>query len=773
MEFSFSDLLNIRDLKSFFDSFFNATNINCKLIDKNGDVLLDSGSRDICSKFHQSNPLTLTNCKETKARILQDLKDGKEYSCVRCANGLVSAGVPIKIQGQYSAALYFGQYFSEAHDYDFFTKQCEKYGFDKEDYIKSTHTVPVISKSKLQSMIDLMTRLCSVMGRIGYDALQELQWNNRLNANYQELEATYEELVATEEELRAQFEELQQSKQRLQQSEERYKLALLGSHDGIWDWDIVNDSYYYSEKWANMLGYTKNTLPLYGSWKELIHPSDIKLFENEIDNYVQHKTDRYKCEYRLKKKDGTYIWVSDVGAATWNDYGIPVRMVGSHTDITEEKNWSEKIHKMAYYDSLTGLPNKFTLYQTLNNLCQQNDEFSVIFMDLDNFKSVNDILSHTCGDNLLRKLSFELSSLAGDNCTIYRWGGDEFIFILKDIKDDITLSTFLDKLVRLMNNSFTVEDNEILVSASIGACLFPRDSRSAEDLIKNSDTAMYQAKKLGKNTYQIYSPEFSIQVLEQLTLERELRLALKNDEFKVYYQPRMDVKSNTLVGMEALLRWIKSDGTIVSPLKFIPTAEETGLIIPIGEFVIRESCNQVKKWLDKGYNDLIVSINLSAKQIEDKNLLQVIKSSISKTGINASNIELEITESVAIKDMNQTIALLKELKEMGVNVLLDDFGTGYSSLNFLRLLPVTTIKIDKSFMDKVNEESPERTIVRSLISLAHDIRMRVIAEGIETPSQLSFLKDNSCDEAQGFFFSKPIPPSEFEELLEIAYNSGI
>ena len=771
MEYKFSDLLNIRELHSFFDSFFNATNINCKILDINGDVLLDCGSRDICSKFHQNNLSTYKKCKEAKMKIINDLKDGNEYSCVKCANGLTSVGVPIKIQGKHFAILYFGQYHLETPDYNFFIDQSEKHSFPREDYIKCVELAPVISEEKLNSIIELMLRLCSVIGKVGYDTLQELHWNIRLDANYQQLEATYEELVATEEELRAQFDELQQSKQRLKRSEERYKLALLGSHDGIWDWDIINNSYYYSEKWANMLGYTKSDLPLKGSWRELIHPSDLAIFDNEINTYIKSESERYKCEYRLRKKDGNYIWVSDVGAATWSEDGIPVRMVGSHTDITEQKNLSEKIQRMAYYDSLTELPNKFTLYQDLKTLCKGEERFSVIFMDLDNFKSVNDMLSHSSGDSLLKNLSFDLSALVGDSCSIYRWGGDEFIFILKNVEDDIQLSAFLDNLVKFTNKSYNVDGNEIYVSASIGACMFPRDSRIPEDLIKHSDTAMYHSKSLGKNTYQIYSPDFSQKVLEQISLARDLRKALKNNEFRVYYQPRMDVKTNSLVGMEALLRWIKTDGTIISPLKFIPAAEETGLIIPIGEFVIKASCKQLKQWKDKGYSNLTVSINLSPKQIDDKNLLNVIKTSVEENEINPSNIELEITESAAIKDMNQTIALLKELKLMGINVLLDDFGTGYSSLNFLRLLPVTTIKIDKSFMDKVEEDSPEKTIVRSLISLAHDIRMKVIAEGIETPSQLSFLKDNLCDEAQGFYFSRPIPPLEFEELLANTFKA--
>lgn len=766
MDYNFTELIDIKTFQSFFDSFFKATGINCSILDIHGRVLFESGSRDICSKFYQSNPETLNICTNNKTCLVDKIKSGAEYACISCPNGLTSVGIPISINGDLYAVLYFGQFLLEAPSESFFRSIISTFGFDEAEYLKALESVSIIPKDRLNHIIKLLILICNIIGKLCLDALQEFQWDKRLKDNYQELESTYEELLATEEELRIQFTELQLSQDRLRESEERYRLALLGSHDGIWDWDIANNTYYYSDKWANMLGYTTDTLPLNNSsWRALIHPDDVVIYDREISAYINKASGKYKCEYRMRSNDGTYIWISDVGAATWNQDNFPIRMVGSHTDITDQKNTLEEVHRLAYYDSLTGFPNKYSLYQYLNQLCQSSDEFAVVFMDLDNFKSVNDILSHTFGDNLLKNLSFELSGFINESCSIYRWGGDEFVFVVKNIGTNIELSAFLDKLVGVLNSPFSVDDNELFVTASIGACLYPRDSQIPEELVKHSDTSMYQAKESGKNNYQIYSPDFYAKALEQLTLERELRQALKNNEFQVYYQPRMDIKTNNLVGMEALLRWVKSDGTIVSPLKFIPKAEETGLIVPIGEFVLREACRQLKAWEDKGYTNLTVSINLSPKQIEDKELLNAIKEILKDTQIHPCRIELEITESAAIKDMNQTIALLKELKQMGINVLLDDFGTGYSSLNFLRLLPVTTIKIDKSFIDKVEEDTTEKTIVKSLISLAHDIRMRVIAEGIETPSQLYFLKDHYCDEAQGFYFSKPIPAPDFERLL--------
>ncbi len=729
MKYTLTELYETKNLQSFFDSLFDATSISCKIIANNGTILVESGLQDIWNIFQKFN---------IENKILADLQAGKEYSYVKCDEQLILAGVPIKIEEKNIASLCFGQFLPIGNSTETFSK--------------------------------FMVNISALIGKLGFDALQEHHLNSKISSNFQELEATYEELVATEEQLRIQFEELQQSKARLKQSEERYKLALLGSHDGIWDWDIVNNSYYYSEKWANMLGYTKKSLPLVNrSWKEFIHPMDLELFEKVVKDYISKKSDRYKCEYRIKRKDNSYIWVSDVGAATWDDNGKPIRMVGSHTDITEQKKALEQIHRLAYNDDLTKLPNKFALQEQINKLCSNNNKFAVIFIGLDNFKSINDLFSYTIGDSVLKKLSFDLSPLTeNDNCFFYRWAGDEFVLLLKDVDKEADLINYLDNLARLINKTMTIGENEIYISASVGACLYPRDGKSLEDLIKNSNAAKYHAKKSGKNMYKVYSPDLSVKVMEQITLERELRLALKRNEFQVYYQPRIDIKNNKIVGAEALLRWVKADGTIISPLKFIPKAEETGLIVPIGEFVIKSSCQQLKLWIDKGYSDLVISINLSVKQIEDSNLMNTISSVIKETGISPSNIEFEITESAAIKDLNETLKLLKALKEMGIKVLLDDFGTGYSSLNFLRLLPVTTIKIDKSFIDKVLEESMERTIVQSLISLAHSIKMSVIAEGIEEFSQLSFLQENLCDEAQGYYFSRPVPAEQFEKLLQDA-----
>ncbi|MDT8719564.1 EAL domain-containing protein [Clostridium sp. 19966] len=765
MNLKIYNFINSNDLNVFLNKFNDFCGINCMLIDLNGDILIERDIKNAC--WHSSiDTADCKSCFKHSKEFISQLKPGDKFICSQCSMGLTAVYIPIYAKNDLLAYLYCGEFsVSPSNNQDTDTEAAAIYNSD------NINSVYNISSNRLKCIIDFMVLLAKSIETFISSELENMQLNEELMSNYEKLESTYEELLAAEDELKVQFAELQDNKNFLEQSEERYKLALNSSHDGIWDWDITNNNFYYSERWANMLGYTKHTLPLKNtSWRSLIHPEDLEIFDININNYISKISDKYKCEYRIKKSDETYIWISDAGSASWDSSGHPVRIVGCHTDITEQKNLSEKVNKLAYLDTLTELPNMHSLYTDLNELCSNKLDFSVVFLDIDNFKSINDTLSHSFGDKLLKKLCFTFSSLNEDNSSLYRWGGDEFIYVLRYINNETLLSEFMEKIVKSLSSPIIIDEVEIYVTASIGGCIYPAHGNTSEDLIKNSDTAMFRAKSLGKNNYQIYNENFSLNVIEQANLDRDLRIALKNNEFQVYYQPRVNVESNHLVGMEALIRWVKPDGSIISPLKFIPKAEETGLIIPIGHFVLKETCRQMKEWIYKGYDNITVSVNLSAKQIEDPNLINTIKSCIEEASVPYSCIELEITESAAIKDMNQTISLLKELKAIGINVLLDDFGTGYSSLNFLRLLPVTTIKIDKSFIDKVEEETAEKTIVSSIISLAHDIRLRVIAEGIENLSQLDFLQKNSCDEAQGYYFSKPVPAEIFEKLLENRNN---
>ncbi|KOA18909.1 phytochrome-like protein cph2 [Clostridium homopropionicum DSM 5847] len=553
----------------------------------------------------------------------------------------------------------------------------------------------------------------------------------------------------------------------LKNSEERYRLALLGANDGIWDWDIKKGEYHNSKKFMTLLDYpTEDTIFLNNSWQNLIYYKDLEKVQWALDLYLKQQTPKYKCEYRIKKKDGSFIWILDTGVAIWDENGIPIRMAGSHTDITKRKMWEEHINKLAFYDTITDLPNRSSLNIELKKLMLEEDKFSLVFIDIDNFKSINEAHGHSFGDELLKKVTERFKVFLNNSHKLYRWSGDEFIFLITNINSLKDIQEFIINIRKLLNTSIFIRGNELYITVSIGASIFPDDSKTPEELIQNADIAMHYAKSIRKNNYKIYNKQIYIQNLSKLTLEQDLQDAVKNKHFKIAYQPQYDIKTESINGMEALVRWVTPDNRVISPADFIPIAEETGLIIPISEYVFEKACIQNKLWQDKGYRPIKIAVNLSAKQFESKNLVRKIIKILKKTNLSPKYLELEVTESMSMKNPHRTSQLLASMRKLGISVALDDFGTGYSSLNYLKMFPVNKIKIDKSFIDKVTENSKESHITKSLIALAHDLDFKIIAEGIETKEQLQYLKINNCDEGQGYYFNKPMYSNEMEELLK-------
>ena len=553
-------------------------------------------------------------------------------------------------------------------------------------------------------------------------------------------------------------------------NEKRISLLLSGINDGIWDKNLLTGEVYHSEKWKEILGYTeKEYIDNKRIWKQSIHPSDFERARSEYLKYLERKIPAYKAEFRIHKKNGDYIWVYETGKAIWDNSGKPIRIAGSLTDITERKRHEALIYSMAYYDSLTGLPNKPMFNQYLSEFVSgfksSYKKFALMLLDLDNFKTINDTLGHPFGDKVLITISDLLKSHISKGTILSRFGGDEFTALIPDASDTDEILAQAEQFIGLFKNPLIVNSQEVYITPSIGISIFPDDCDDEASLIKNADTAMYQAKSLGKNSFQLYAKEMNEKISERLTLEKDLRYAIKNKEFVVYYQPQIDIAKSELVGMEALVRWIHPEKGLIPPIKFIPIAEESTLIVSIGEQVLYEACLQNKKWQDSGYKKIPVAVNLSARQFQQLDLCDKIKSILDKTGLSPSYLEIEITESIAMKDLDTTIRLLNELRSIGVKVSLDDFGTGYSSLNYLKKLPINNLKIDKSFVDEITTLKSEKVIAKAVIVLAHDLNLTVIAEGVETPEQLSFLKIQDCDKAQGYLFSKPIPADEFEELL--------
>ncbi len=428
----------------------------------------------------------------------------------------------------------------------------------------------------------------------------------------------------------------------------------------------------------------------------------------------------------------------------------------------------ERNKKLAYIDYLTGLPNRtaFSEYldYTLGNL-KRGHVASVMYIDLDNFKEVNNTLGHSYGDELLIDVAERLKQIMDKNDYLARFGGDEFIILTKNVINMWEYEEKIKKVQKVFSYPFVLALKEFFVTISIGVARAPKDGQTAQNMIRSVDVALYAAKESGKNIYCFYDESMKEKLLNKIETQSQLHTAIENKEFIVLYQVQIDLESDKVIGFEALLRWKHPTKGLMEPKEFIALAEETGLIIPIGEWVLYEACHQLKKWQDAGYSGITIAVNLSARQFKDASLVNTVKDIINKTGINAGNLELEITETVALDDITYSIDIIQQLKDMGIKISLDDFGTGYSSMNYLKHLPVTNLKIDKSFMDTVMGSNNDKAIVSAIITLAKTLDLEVIAEGVENDEQVLFLKEVNCDKVQGFLYSKPVTKEEATILL--------
>ncbi|MHB1619641.1 MAG: EAL domain-containing protein [Sulfuricella sp.] len=479
--------------------------------------------------------------------------------------------------------------------------------------------------------------------------------------------------------------------------------------------------------------------------------------------------EEWRGELLNRKKNGELFWESEVITALKNEAGEITHFIAVKEDVTERKSYESQLEHQANYDTLTELPNRNLsrdrLGQALSYARRHGRDLALMFIDLDHFKNINDSLGHNIGDLLLKQVSARLAGCVREGDTVARQGGDEFVVILSDVAAEEDISVVTRKILTAMAEPFDIDGHELYVSCSIGIALYPRDGEDAETLLKNADAALYRAKDLGRNNAQFFTAEMNVKAMERLMLENGLRHALERNEFVVHYQPQVDLRSGEIIGMEALVRWQHPELGLVSPARFIPVAEESGLIVPLGEWVLRTACAQNKAWQRAGLKPISVAVNLSARQFRQPNLVEVVAGILRETELDPAHLELELTESLVMHNVEVTIATLGRLKAMGIKLSIDDFGTGYSSLSYLKRFPIDMLKIDQSFVRDITTDPSDAAIAKTIISMAHDLQLRVIAEGVETEEQKSFLQQRHCDEMQGYFFSKPVPAVDFEVLL--------
>ena len=536
---------------------------------------------------------------------------------------------------------------------------------------------------------------------------------------------------------------------------------------GNWDYDLVTEELIWSDELCRIYGFPAGTQPGPGTFWEHDHPEDADLVRRVID---QAKSEQrpYEVTHRIVRQDGEIRWVHERGEYTFDESGTPVRMVGIVHDITERRQAEQRLAHLAHHDALTDLPNRTLLADRLQQAIARarrlRESVAVLFIDLDRFKNINDTLGHGVGDRLLESVAARITRVMRAGDTVARPGGDEFVAVVTDIQTVEDIAKVAQKILRAFAGPYQVDSHELFISASIGISIFPNDGDDVDTLVKNADRAMYQAKESGRNTFQFYAPDMLESAMERLALETDLRKALDRGELHVYYQP-VTTAEGVVVACEALLRWQHQTLGLLLPDEFISLAEETGLIAPIGEWVIRETSRQMAHWVGEGH-DLRVLVNISPRQFQQRDLVDIVRDALEASGLDPRRLELEITESAVMRDVERTVAILCDLKNAGVRLSIDDFGTGYSSLSYLKRFPIDVVKIDRSFVRDVLTDKFDEAIARAVVTLAHSLELEVIAEGVETERQLSFMRDIGCDLIQGFLVSRPMPPSALSRFLK-------
>ncbi|MET1254076.1 EAL domain-containing protein [Aliikangiella maris] len=547
----------------------------------------------------------------------------------------------------------------------------------------------------------------------------------------------------------------------IRQSESRLKDVLWGSGDELWQWNLksnlillTNNINHHSSTWDNAVEYE--------SIFNLIHPDDQVKAKTTLERYLQGEKSYYETQYRIYDEYyDNWRWVLSRGRVVeYDEQGLPLTIAGTRKDISELKNTENQLRQLANYDQLTDLPNRSFFHEHLTHAIHLAARFkervALLFFDLDGFKRINDSLGHSVGDQLLQAVASRLRNLLDETGYIARLGGDEFTIILERVVERQDILVILEQVSEKLNQPFQLNGQNVITSVSIGVAIYPEDGKTPDILLKNADIAMYEAKRKGKRQYCFFESQMNEILVKRLNIETELSLAIVHNQFETYYQPRVCVADNQLIGFEALIRWHHPQKGFISPNEFIPIAEETGQILQIGAWVLKDACQQCAVWHRSG-NKVRVSVNISALQFQQTDLFDNVEFALSQSGLPAKYLELEITEGTLIHNIEHTRSVILKLKSLGINIALDDFGTGFSSLAYLQQLPLDVLKIDRVFINQLRSSKKSVRLSRAIINMAHSLDLEVVAEGIEEASQLAFLKEAGCEEYQGYLYGKPVP----------------
>jgi len=564
--------------------------------------------------------------------------------------------------------------------------------------------------------------------------------------------------------------ERKKAEEALRESEERFRAFFEMAAVGTTQVDPATMRFLRTnQRFCEMTGYSCEELRSM-TFNDLTHPDDKTLDEERFRETLGPSAPTYETEKRYIRKDGRVVWVHVSAIVVHDSQGRPLHTAAIVQDITDRKKMEEEIRHMAHHDTLTGLPNR-RLFRDIFEIevaqaRRNRKKLAILFLDLDRFKEINDTLGHEVGDELLKLAAALFRDAIRESDTVARIGGDEFNILLADLVRPESISDIAQKIINRFRSPFSISGHELNITTSIGISVYPDDSKDIDTLLRYADIAMYSAKEAGRNTYRFFNPAISIRTIERMRLENMLRRSIALGELVMYYQPTVDIKNRRMICAEALIRWRHPDKGFLTPEHFIPMAEEMGFITEIDEWVLRTVCGQITSWSNERLSPICVTVNLSARMFQDPELVHKISSVLRETGAFAQCLDLEITETTAMSNVERTASKLLELREMGIHISIDDFGTGYSSLNYLKKLPIERLKIDQSFIRDIATDPDDRAIIGAVTSMAHKMGIRTVAEGVETEEQLAFLRVSECDEAQGYLFSRPVPAERFRELVE-------
>jgi diguanylate cyclase (GGDEF)-like protein/PAS domain S-box-containing protein len=580
-------------------------------------------------------------------------------------------------------------------------------------------------------------------------------------------------------ELEDEAEERRRVEEALRASEERYALAAQGANDGLWDWDLERNELYLSPRWKEMLGFGEAELS--GSpheWFERVHPDDLPRLQEALGTHTCSGS-HFQNEHRMRHRDGTYRWMLSRGIALCDGEGQATRIAGSQSDITARKKVEDQLLHDAFHDALTGLANRALFLDRLGlSLARakrhQGFQFAVLYLDLDRFKLINDSLGHLRGDEALVAIAHNLATCVRPGDTVARLGGDEFAVLLDDLRNEADVEGLTRRIEERLAVPVQVDGQEVYINASIGIALGSAGYERPEEVLRDADAAMYRAKTLGRNRHEVFNEALHLEALDRLRLETDLRRAIQEERFGLHYQPIVSLADGRVVGFEALVRWRHPAWGLVPPSQFIQVAEETGLILPIGRWVLSEACERIHQWQREHPSDppLAINVNLSRRQLLQADLIEQIRRILETTGLAPETLQLEITESAILENPEGAVELLRHLKSLDIELCVDDFGTGYSSLSSLQEFPVSVLKIDRSFIRGMGPEGERDEIVRAVVGLAHSLHMQVVAEGVETEGQLERLRAMGCDYGQGYLLCHALDAEGVERFLDRAVPSS-